>query len=59
MRRATLKYPFSLIDPKGTEFLTEAERKRLCKSFDKYNEHRLREKEAIMRAADELDDDSQ
>jgi hypothetical protein len=57
MRRATLKYPFSPIDPKGTEFLTKAERKRLCKSLDKYNEQRLREHEAIVRAANDLDDD--
>jgi hypothetical protein len=57
MRRATLKYPFSPIDPKGTEFLTAAERKRLCRCLNKYNEHRLREQETIMQAASDLDDD--
>jgi hypothetical protein len=57
MHRATLKYPFSLIDPKGSEFLTRDERKRLCKRLNKYNEHRLREHEAIVRAANDLDDD--
>jgi hypothetical protein len=59
MYRATLKYAFSPIDPKGSEFLTKAERKRLCKSLAKYNEHRLGEQESIMQAANDLDDDGQ
>jgi hypothetical protein len=56
MRPAVLIYPFSPIDPRGSEFFTPTECSRLRKSLEEYEKQRFSEHETIVRAAHDLDD---